>query len=122
MLDLIERQPALGDFIFGHDGNGPVGWFARLKRQVDGIAKIEVPWSMHDLRRTRASGMLRIGVRAEAVERALNHVSGSFRGIAGIYQHDPLSAEVRDALARWGAHVDRIVKGEEPGKVVQLRS
>jgi hypothetical protein len=38
------------------------------------------PWRLHDLRRTRASGMQRLGVRTELIERALNHVSGSYGG------------------------------------------
>jgi len=66
--------------------------------------------------------MQRLGIRAEVIERCLNHRSGVYRGIRGVYQVDPLIEEVRDALARWGDHVERIVKGEEPGKVVKLRS
>jgi integrase len=121
MLDLVERQQALGDLIFSYDGDKPASGFSHLKRQVDDIAKLEARWCWHDLRRTCASGLQRLGIRAEVIERALNHRSGVFRGVAGIYQRDPLIEEVRDALARWGDHVGRIVKGEEPGKVVTLR-
>jgi integrase len=121
MLDLIERQPVLGDLVFSYDGNRPASGFSHLKRQVDDIAKLETPWCWHDLRRTCASGMQKLGVRGEVIERALNHVSGSFRGVAGIYQRDPLTDEVRDALARWGDHVERIITGAS-AKIVKLRS
>jgi hypothetical protein len=64
--------------------------------------------------------MQRLGVRGEVIERTLNHVSGSFRGVAGVYQRDPMAEEVRAALAAWGRELERIVKGES-AKVVRLR-
>ena len=38
-------------------------------------------WTVHDLRRTFASGLAAIGVQLPVIERLLNHVSGSFGGI-----------------------------------------
>ena len=47
------------------------------------------PWRVHDLRRTMATGLQRLGVRFEVTEAVLNHVSGARAGVAGIYQrHD----------------------------------
>ena len=43
-----------------------------------------VPWSVHDLRRTVATGLQRLGVRLEVTEAVLNHISGSRGGIAGV--------------------------------------
>ena len=43
----------------------------------------------HDIRRTFATNMARLGVRLEVTEKLLNHVSGSLGGIVGVYQrHD----------------------------------
>jgi hypothetical protein len=78
-------------------------------------------WRLHDLRRTAASGMQRLGVRVEVIERVLNHVSGVYRGVAGIYQVDPLADEVRGALERWADYVEALVSGK-PAKVVKLRA
>jgi integrase len=64
-----------------------------------------VPWTVHDLRRTVATGLQRLGVRLEVTEAVLNHISGSRRGIAGIYQRHDWAAEKRAALEGWGAHV-----------------
>src|SRR5262249_8663190 len=114
----VERQPVLGDLVFSYDGVKPATGFSILKDKVDDIAKLEAPWCWHDLRRTCASHLLRLGVRSEAVERCLNHRSGLYRSAAGIYMRDPLAEEVRDALSRWGDHVERVVKGEEPGKII----
>src|SRR5262249_17859216 len=119
-LTVIEQQPKAGEHVFTN-GSKPIANFSRVKQEIDAIMKPERPWVVHDLRRTCASGMQRLGVRAEVIERALNHVSGVYRSVAGIYQRDPLAEEVSDALSRWGREVERIVKGES-GKVVKLRS
>jgi integrase len=64
-----------------------------------------VPWSIHDLRRTVATGLQRLGVRLEVTEAVLNHISGSRGGIAGVYQRHDWAAEKRAALDAWAAHV-----------------
>ena len=64
-----------------------------------------VPWSVHDLRRTVATGLQRLGVRLEVTEGVLNHISGSRGGIAGVYQRHDWAAEKRAALDAWAAHV-----------------
>jgi integrase len=121
-LAVIEQQPRIydSDYVFT-GGRKPVADFSRIKLAVDRVMKPERPWCWHDLRRTAASGMQRLGVRSEVIERALNHVSGVYRSVAGIYQRDPLTEEVRDALARWADFVECVVTGES-GKVVKLRS
>ena len=43
-------------------------------------------WQLRDLRRTFATNLQRLGVRLEVTEAHLNHVSGSRRGVVGIYQ------------------------------------
>jgi hypothetical protein len=52
-----------------------------------------VPWTLHDLRRTVATGLQRLGVRLEVTEAILNHISGSRGGIAGVYQRHDWAAE-----------------------------
>ena len=113
--ELLAVVPAAGDYVFG--ARPPTG-FSRAKAQLDAAvsklagAPIE-RWVLHDLRRTAASGMQRLGVRVEVIERALNHASGSYRGVAGIYQRDPMTDEVRTALERWAAHLTGVVSGEK---------
>jgi len=58
---------------------------------------------VHDLRRTLRTGLGRLGVPPHVAERCLNHSLGE---IESTYDtHDYLD-ERRDALARWGAHVN----------------
>ena len=80
------------------------------------------PWRLHDLRRTVATGMQRLGVRLEVIEAVLGHVSGSRAGIVGVYQRHTFEDEAREALDAWGAHVQRLIDGRATGaEVVPLR-
>jgi integrase len=81
-----------------------------------------IPWNVHDLRRTVATGLQRLGVRLEVTEAVLNHISGSRGGIAGVYQRHDWAAEKRMALDSWAARVLAVVKGAPAtGKVVTLK-
>ncbi len=80
-----------------------------------------VPWSVHDLRRSVATGLQRLGVRLEVTEAVLNHISGSRGGIAGVYQRHDWAAEKRAALEAWATHVTAILVGRTPaGNVLTL--
>lgn len=63
----------------------------------------------HDLRRTAASHMTRIGVPRLHVEKVLNH---SVSDIAEIYDRHDYLPEKQAALARWAEHLRGILKGE----------
>jgi len=67
-------------------------------------------WTLHDLRRTFASGLASLGISLPVVERLLNHVSGSFGGIVGVYQRYDFFPEMRDAITRWDAHIHQLVQ------------
>lgn len=85
---------------------------ARAKAAANvGISPVPlVPWSLHDLRRTLATGFQRLGVRLEVTEAVLNHISGSRAGIAGVYQRHDWAAEKRVALDAWAAHVGAVAE------------
>ncbi|WP_397589684.1 tyrosine-type recombinase/integrase [Sphingorhabdus sp.] len=82
----------------------------------------DVPqWSLHDIRRTVATGLQRLGIRFEVTEAVLNHVSGSKGGIAGVYQRHNWADEKRAALDAWAAELQRILQGAKADNVVKLR-
>jgi integrase len=122
VLAIIESLPAItgSDYVFTL-GRAPLGHFDRSKREIDAQMRPNAPWVLHDLRRTVASGMARLGLRLPVIEKVLNHSSGTFRGIVATYQRHDFAAEKRDALQRWAEHVDAVVRGERAGKVVPLR-
>ena len=61
---------------------------ARLGRQID-------RWTIHDLRRTAATHMARLGVDEIVVERVLGHRIG---GVKGVYNRYRYIDEKREAL------------------------
>jgi integrase len=89
------------------------------KKTVGDDAKPMVAWRIHDLRRSVATGMQRLGVRLEVIEAVLGHVSGSRAGIVGLYQRHRFTQEAREALALWGDHVQRLLD-PTPATVVRL--
>ena len=119
IVDAIPRTDRV--HVFGRDDTGFQGWSKCKLRLDQKLGDKFVAWRIHDLRRTAASGMQRLGVRIDVIERVLNHVSGSFRGVAGVYARDPMTDDVQNALERWGHHVISIVEGRD-ATVVPLRA
>jgi integrase len=77
----------------------------RLKTSMATALKVdEVEYFvLHDLRRTAASHMRRIGISLQAVEAVLNHISGSTSGIVGVYQRYEMGPEKRETNSSWAA-------------------
>jgi integrase len=96
------------DLIFGR-GDGPFSGWSKAKAALDARASALKHWTLHDLRRTAATGMAGIGIQPHVIEAVLNHVSGHKGGIAGIYNRAQYSAEKAQALARWDEHVGAVV-------------
>jgi integrase len=88
----------------------PFNGFSKCKPKLERRCGVS-DWTLHDLRRTFASGLASIGIALPVIERLLNHVSGSFGGIVGVYQRYDFFPEMRDAIARWEEHIRTIVKG-----------
>jgi integrase len=111
--------PRIGDFVFTTTGTTPVSGFAPVKRRLDAaITPPLAPWVLHDLRRSLASGMARLGVRVEVVEKILNHVGGSFAGVRGVYQRHDFAKEKQRALELWGNHVLALARRPKRGSNV----
>lgn len=83
---------------------------------------VDIPhWTFHDLRRTAATGMARLGIPVRVTEAVLNHVSGSGGGIVAVYQRHDFADEKRQALDAWARFVVDLVEGGA-GNVVQLEA
>jgi integrase len=114
--ELLRSLPQFGDLVFG-----PFNNWSKAKAAMDARSGV-TNWRLHDLRRTAATGLQRLGVRLEVTEQVLNHVSGSRAGIVGVYQRHDFAAEKRAALEAWGNHVLAVVEGRaNAGNVVTLR-
>jgi integrase len=98
-------------YLFSTTGKTPVSGFSKAKRRLDELMAELLderfsPWRAHDVRRTVATGLQRLGIRFEVTEAILNHVSGSRSGVAGVYQRYDWAFEKRGALDAWAAHVE----------------
>lgn len=109
-------------FVFAGRGGAAVGDWSKVKAKLDAAVEAErakaakagqpIPapanWRWHDLRRSAATGMARIGVAPHIIEAVLNHVSGHKAGVAGIYNVHSYETEKAEALEAWAAHLVRI--------------
>src|SRR5262249_23623278 len=122
-VDILKSAPRLAgsDLVFTTNGATPVSGYSKAKRHINALLPADMSsWRLHDLRRTAASGMARLGISLPVIEKVLNHASGSFAGIVGVYQRHSFADEKRAALEAWGRHIDALVSGK-PAKVVRLR-
>jgi integrase len=108
------------DYVFSTTGHSPVSGFAKAKASLDaavirarqeaaakaGIATPDlIPWVLHDLRRTGASTLARLGFDSIAIDKLLAHQPTKLRGVAAIYQRYDFALERAHALEAWAAHV-----------------
>lgn len=121
--EMLARSPRIGssDYVFTTNGRTPISGWSRAKAQLD-LCESIAPWRIHDLRRTVATGMQRVGVGLQVVEAILGHVAGSRAGVVGIYQRHSYDAEKRAALEAWGGHVVELIERCAPGKLLAFGS
>jgi integrase len=103
--------------LFSTNNRTPASGISKAKLRLDAAAgeiaeeaglKLS-EWRLHDLRRTVATGLQKLGVRLEVTEAVLNHISGSKAGIVGIYQRHDWADEKREALDLWARHVSGLI-------------
>jgi integrase len=103
------------DYLFGRSERGFNGWNA--KAVLDERAGIAA-WTLHDLRRSLASGLGDLGVQPHVIEAVLNHQTFK-RGVSGTYNKSLYEREKVAALVLWSDHVNALVNGGER-KVIPL--
>ena len=104
-------------FVFTTTGKTPVSGFSKVKNRLDGFVRKSMrrdiaPWRLHDLRRTFATNMQRLGVRFEVTEALLNHTSGARSGVAGVYQRHDWGPEKQEAIRLWTERLRTLIFDE----------
>jgi integrase len=112
-FEILRTKPRMlvgRDHVFGIRGNGFCDW-AREKTALDEKIGSQMPhFTLHDLRRTAATGMADLGVQPHIIEEILGHSrSGHKSGVAGTYNRAAYEADKRIALEKWAAKVAEIV-------------
>ena len=102
------------DLVFGKRPGPMAGWGWRKEMLDKAIGdRIKTSWTLHDLRRSAATGMADIGIQPHVIEAVLNHVSGHKAGVAGIYNRSTYAIEKKQALALWAEHILGAVEGHK---------
>jgi integrase len=94
---------AIGPYLMSTTGGArPISGFSKAKAEVDKAiteAGLAVkPWVVHDLRRTMATHMERIGIAPHIIELCLGH---SLKGVAAVYRQYQYLPERLAALEAW---------------------
>lgn len=88
--------------------NNPSRWIA-VVREMSGL-----DFTLHDLRRTCATGCARLGASESTVSRILGHkaIAGTI-AVSGIYDRFNRLPQIRAALSARASYVETLVTGEE---------
>jgi integrase len=108
---LLQRVPRIADSdrVFTTNGKTSVSGWSRAKLKLDALSGAH-DWRVHDLRRTVATGLQKLGVNLQTIEAVLGHTSGSRSGVVGVYQRHSFDAEKRAALDAWGKHLMAVIQ------------
>jgi integrase len=109
-----------GPYLFSSDGGArAVSGFSKAKARLDRLIADRLgrplpPWVVHDLRRSMATHMERIGIEPHIIEVCLGH---SLKGVAGIYRQYGYLPEKAHALQAWA---DELLPAYDDGPRVGL--
>jgi integrase len=130
--ELIMSLPRIGQLglLFTTTGEAPYSGYSKAKARLDGVITrmgheqrlAVLGWRLHDLRRTVASGMARLGVAVHVIEAVLNHSAGEVSGIARVYNRHKYLDEKRWALDTWASFVLRQVQNDPNAMIIRLRA
>jgi integrase len=121
---ILKGLPRFGEFVFTSDGRTHISGYAKGKARLDAVVAASgtklTPWRLHDLRRTAATHMVRLGITETTVGRVLNHAP---KGVtAKVYALHSYAPEKLHALEAWSAEVQRAIGCKPKGNVVDIRS
>ncbi len=118
-LAVMEQlRPLTGDteFVFAAPSGGHIQWLQKMSQRIQ--KNVGFNFRPHDLRRTCATNLSKLGVDDVTIATILNH-SWPLRHMTAVYNRWNRLPEMKRALERWGARLDQILTGE-PGKVVRI--
>jgi integrase len=100
-IEALAGIPHTRGYLFpGRDREKPYNGGGKQKWLLD--KQLDIPhFTLHDLRRTFATKLAELGVSPHIVERLLNHASGTFSGVAAIYNRFEYREKMRAAIETW---------------------
>jgi integrase len=92
------------DLVFTSTGKTAFSGYSRAKGIMDKRSGV-IDWRLHDIRRTVATELARLGAAVHVVEAILNHRSGVISGVAAVYQRHDFLEERKTALSNWSDQI-----------------
>ncbi len=117
-LAVLAGLPRLGPFVFALSEHNHVKDHSNIKARIDRASGV-ADWRIHDIRRTVATGLERLGFAYETRAAVLNHSKSAREGVTAIYSRHNYAAEKRHALEAWAAFLDGLVN-PAPDNIVRL--
>jgi integrase len=131
-VEILLKLPRIGKrgYLFTTTGETPVSGFGRARERLAAVmldlrrgelraARVSAdeienaaiaPFTLHDLRRSAATGMAALGIAHHVLDKVLNHVGGKISGVAAIYNRFEYLDERKSALDKWARHVESLVR------------
>ena len=109
-VELIQQaMESDSDYLFPSPRTGkPFGITALPRAVSNNRALFPIPdWSPHDMRRTAATNISRIGIPRDTLKAILNHTDGSVTAVYDRYNRLP---EKQKALNKWARELQKVVK------------
>jgi len=124
------RESPSKKLLFSTDGENSISGWSKYKGQLDAFMLEELQreavatgaeagdvtlqrWTLHDLRRTASTRMVRkpLGVEPKIIDLILHHMPAEIDELRAIYMLEENEDEMREALERWGEELRRILAG-----------
>ena len=109
VLEGVLPLSGISEWVFPSRRGGHLRSLQKSAREIRKRAGFH--FTPHDLRRTAATHMARMGVSRFMIGRILNHAD---RSITSVYDRASYDDEKREALEAWGAHVIDITSSTSP--------
>jgi integrase len=109
------------DLVFTTNGKTPISGFSQIKKRLDALSKVGLTdadeWVFHDFRRTVTTNLAKMGIPPQVADKVLNHVQGTIKGVAAVYNRHAYLDERRAALDAWANRLDLIINDTSGGVV-----
>lgn len=119
---ILSNRENESELVFPSFTGEPLKWMYCANERIRKEMKSTVPWRVHDLRRTCATGLERLNISDSVIAAILNHTKIGRIGVTGRYARHGFEDEKRRALQMWAGYVFDVLDVEkinkQPAKVI----
>lgn len=120
-LEILARNRNNSPVVFPVEG-AAIKWIQKASYRIRDEMSRELggnslPWTPHDLRRTCATGLERLGIAPAVIAEVLNHSKSVNHGVTGRYTRHDFLQEKKAALMRWSGWLESIIHPCEEDRI-----